>query len=176
MHKMKKFLLILAIAATGAQAQTTYMQSATVVQVAPKVEYQIVPQTQQTCQTVEVPVYRTTTNRGSDNLGSFIVGAVIGNAIGKATGIEHGQAIGGIIGGVAANEHQKQQNTTSTNEIVGYRQEQRCTVTQTTSRSQERVTGSYVTVEFNGMRLSYDTTDTNIRPGDTVRIRVALSK
>jgi uncharacterized protein YcfJ len=175
-HEMKKFLAIaLSVMATGAMAQTTYVQNATVVEVSPKYEQFRVTNPQQVCQQVEVPVYRTTTQRGGDNLGSFIVGAVIGNAIGKATGVDGGQAIGTIIGGAVANEHQKDHNTSSTNEIIGYRQEQRCG-TQYSTEVQERFIGNYVTVDYNGMRMSYTTRDANVKIGDLVRITVAIRK
>lgn len=173
---MKKFLAIaLSVMATSAMAQTTYVQQATVVEVSPKYEEFRVSRPQQICQQVEVPVYRTTTQRGGDNLGTFIVGAIIGNAIGKATGIDGAQAIGGIVGGAVANEHQKDHNTATTNEIIGYRQEQRCG-TQYSTDVQQRFVGNYVTVDFNGMRMSYRTMDSNVKIGDLVRITVALNK
>ena len=173
---MKKFLaIVMSVIATGVMAQTTYVQQATVVEVSPTYEELKVSRPQQICQQVEVPVYRTTTQRGGDNLGTFIVGAIIGNAIGKATGIDGGQAIGGIVGGAVANEHQKDHNTTTTNEIIGYRQEQRCS-TQYSTEVQQRFVGNYVTVDFNGMRMSYRTMDINVKIGDLVRISVALNK
>jgi uncharacterized protein YcfJ len=92
-----------------------------------------VPQTEQVCSTVEVPVYG---GQGS-NTGDTIVGAIIGGAIGNQFGNGNGKdamtVLGAIVGADVANR------SAQGNSVVGYRREQQCQNITTYSTTYEEV-------------------------------------
>ena len=90
-----------------------------------------VPQTEQICQTVEVPIYG---NSGPNTEGAIVgglIGGLLGNQIGKGGGKEAATGIGAMTGAIIGSKNGEKQ-------IVGYRQENRC---------QNRTTYSYETNE-----------------------------
>ena len=108
-----------------------------------------VPQTQQICNTVEVPIYGRVQG-GQASTGDTIVGAIIGGAIGNQVGGGSGKdaatVLGAIIGADVANKRGSQQQV-----ITGYRQEQRCQNQTTYTRVEERVyTHSTIRFKENG--------------------------
>jgi uncharacterized protein YcfJ len=109
-----------------------------------------IPNTQQVCQEVDVPVY---SSQPENSQGGILLGAIIGNAIGRAAGVDGGQTAGTIIGGIAGNEIARGQRR---NEIAGYRREQRCN-NQTTYDTSTETVYSHSTITFidsNGNRKS----------------------
>ena len=109
---------------------------------------------QQSCRTVEVPVYKEGTTGGGANGGDVLAGMIIGGLLGKgASGNDKGAAAGAVIGGiVAADKGQKKETV-----IVGYKQQQQCStqyVRQTVSVRGDNV----VTVQIDsGQRFQFNT-------------------
>jgi len=118
------------------------------------------PQTN--CSVVDIPIYGRTS--GGASAGDVLGGMIIGGLIGKgATGKDNGAAAGAVIGGmIAADKNQGQQ------QIVGYRQEERCVKTYVTEQV-EKLSGYTVTYELNGQQF---TTHSNryLRPGTMMDI------
>lgn len=73
------------------------------------------------CYDVDVPVYGTSTRRGSDGdvLAGAIIGGVIGNQFGSGDGKDAMTVLGAIVGANRAANQTKE-------EIVGYQIERRC--------------------------------------------------
>ena len=124
----------------------------------------------QSCSTVDVPIVKR--SGGGDNIGSLIIGGLIGSAVGnQVSGADGAGAVGAIIGGAIANEHQKKHS--GTDEVVGYRQENRCTTTYH-SETYEELNYTKITVDLgNGLTYTYNT-KRNVNVGDTVRLRVEI--
>ena len=90
-----------------------------------------VPQTEQICQTVEVPIYG---NSSSDTGGAIVgglIGGILGNQFGSGSGKEAATGVGAITGAIIG-------SGSGQKKIVGYRQENQC---------QNRTTYSYETNE-----------------------------
>lgn len=121
----------------------------------------------QVCTEVEVPVYgQTKRDNTGDILGGAIIGGIIGNNIGSGSG---NGAAGAVIGGLLGNSHGNAKSET----IVGYRKENRCSTTYTSSVNQV-FAGNKVVVSYNGMNMSF-TTNRQVQPGDEYPIRVTIS-
>jgi len=105
------------------------------------------PHNTEVCHVVQVPVTRS--QKGSDDLGSFIIGGLIGSAVGNHISKDNGAGTAGaIIGGAIANERQKERGQDI---VVGYREEQRCTTqTSYTYTSEEVYSHSVITFTENG--------------------------
>ena len=77
----------------------------------------------QSCQVVDVPIYKEVTSgggaSGSDILGGIIAGGVAGKVI---TNDDKGAAIGAIIGAMTQADRKQKKETV----IVGYKQQQQC--------------------------------------------------
>lgn len=168
----KTVFLFSALLATTAQAQ--FNDSAEVVYVDHRYTSVDNRTPVQQCSTVDVPVYKTTTQQGGDDIVSFIVGGAIGSAVGNQISSANGAgAIGAIVGGALANEHQKKHNTRETNEIVGYRQVQKCS-TQYQVETTQQYRYSRVIVEYNGNRIKLNRKNPNISVGDYINVDVTV--
>ena len=100
-----------------------------------------IPNTQQVCRVVDVPIYgsSTTFDEGGAIIGG-VVGAIVGNQVGKGRGKEAATGVGAITGAIIGGKKQQ-------NEIVGYRQEQRCE-NQTTYTTETYEVYDYSSIEF----------------------------
>ncbi len=129
----------------------------------------------QTCKMVQVPVYG---NGGSGNggtlglnnnidIGGAIIGGVIGNNVTK--NVDNGGAIGALLGGLIGSQRNKQ----NSQQIVGYRQEQRCSTSYTTQS--EQVLGyTQIVVDAGGYKVTANT-KREVNVGDVVNVGVALT-
>ena len=119
---MKRILLVSALAATSASAETT---RATIEDVYATVVEQT-PYTRQVCQNVEVPIYGTVTRQGGGASGGDILGGmIIGGLLGKgATGKDNGAAAGAVLGGIIAADKANKPKTETV--ITGYKTERQC--------------------------------------------------
>lgn len=106
-----------------------------------------IPHTQNICNTVDVPIYGTVGGgaSGADVLGGMIIGGLLGKGV---TGKDNGAAAGAVLGGIiSADKKQGKQ------QIVGYRQEQRCNRQTTyTTETNEIYSHSIVTFYHEGRR------------------------
>ena len=95
----------------------------------------------ESCQIVDVPIYKEVVTGGGANGGDVLGGMIIGGLLGKgASGNDKGAAVGAILGGmVAADKKQKKETV-----IVGYKQQKQCSTVyqnkQTTVRGDNIVT------------------------------------
>lgn len=120
----------------------------------------------QTCNNVEVPIYGR--QKGNDDLGSFLGGAIIGGIIGKgATGNDGGAAVGALLGGALANESQKNNGQ---DVIVGYRTEQQCT-TKYRTRTERQIIDYTVTYQL-GDRYFNRNVNRKLNRGDWITLHV----
>jgi uncharacterized protein YcfJ len=82
-----------------------------------------IPHTEKVCSTVDVPIYgQGNVDTTGDMIIGGIIGGVIGNQIGKGGGKQAATGIGAMTGAIIGNNNAKNRNQ----QIVGYRQEQRC--------------------------------------------------
>jgi uncharacterized protein YcfJ len=166
---MKKFL-IASVMATVMCTSTAYADNirvkVPVLDSQPNYITKTVQQPTQKCRNVEVPIYgHSGGNAGEGALGGMIIGGVLGKVLG---GNDKGAAAGAILGGVVGAN--KSQNS---KQIVGYRQEQRCTTTYHNQQIQETA-GYTVTYELAGQR---HTTHSHhyVQPGDTLTLRLKVT-
>lgn len=124
----------------------------------------------QTCNTVDVPVYGNSGSQGSSVFGLDLEGAIIGGVIGNnvTKNVENGGAAGAIIGGLLGS-----QNKRNNQQIVGYRQEQRCSTSYSSQQSQ-KFSHNEITIDVDGYTVNARTARQNLRVGDTVPVVMSL--
>jgi len=129
----------------------------------------------QTCQMVQVPVYGNA-NQGNGgtlglnnnfDIGGAIIGGILGNNVTK--NVENGGAAGAIIGGLIGSQRNKQNNQ----QIVGYRQEQRC-ATSYTQQSEQVLGYTEIVVDAGGYKVTAKS-KRNVNVGDVVNVGVVLT-
>ena len=106
-----------------------------------------IPHTQNICNTVDVPIYGTVGGgaSGADVLGGMIIGGLLGKGV---TGKDDGAAAGAVLGGIISADKKRGKQ-----QIVGYRQEQRCNRQTTyTTETNEIYSHSIVTFYHEGRR------------------------
>ena len=129
---MKRTLIITTALATALFTTSAYGQDASV-----EDKYKVVekryPHTEHVCTTVDVPIYGNVGGgaSGADVLGGMILGGILGKGISVD---DKGAAAGAVLGGVFSADKKKKGNQ----QIVGYKQEQRCQqhTTYTTERKE----------------------------------------
>ena len=83
------------------------------------------PTDQRNCRTEDVPIYAE--SEGNSELGSMIIGGLIGSAVGNKFSDNNGAgAAGTVAGAILGREHSKNKKNSR---IVGYKQQESCTVT-----------------------------------------------
>lgn len=119
------------------------------------------------CSIVEVPILsQKKGNAGESALGGMIIGGILGKAIG---GNDKGAAAGAILGGVIGAD--KAQG--GTQEVIGYRQVEKCTTTyQTTTHEVRR--GNVIRVEYNGNAMKFFS-DKVYNVGDSIPLKMTLT-
>jgi len=108
----------------------------------------------QSCQTIDVPIYKEVVTGGGASGGDVLGGMIIGGLLGKGvSGDDKGAAAGAILGGMVAADKKQQRETV----IVGYRQQQQCSTVY--EQQQVSVRGdNVVTVELdNGKQYEFYT-------------------
>ena len=84
------------------------------------------PSDKRTCRTEDVPIYAQ--QEGQSELGSMIIGGLIGSAVGnKFSNNDGAGAAGTVAGALIGREHSK--NKQKNSRIVGYKQQETCSVT-----------------------------------------------
>ena len=124
----------------------------------------------QTCNTVDVPVYGNGGSQGSSVFGLDLEGAIIGGVIGNnvTKNVDNGGAVGAVIGGILGSQ-QKQKNQ----QIVGYRQEQRCATSYTTQQ-QQVFSHNDIVVDVEGLTVSARTARQDVQVGSSIPVTMTL--
>ena len=166
---MKKFLIAGAIASvfsTAAVADTIRV-TVPVIDSQPNYVTKTVRTPQQSCNTVDVPIYGNTSGGASagDVLGGMIIGGLLGKGV---SGNDKGAAAGAVIGGMVSADRNRGEQ-----QIIGYRQEQRCKTTYT-NETVDEINGYTVTYRLDGREY---TTQSNryVQPGNTLSLRLKVT-
>ena len=128
------------------------------------------PVDEQVCEVQNIPVYGTAkaAEPGSE-LGAMIIGGLIGSAIGNKTSDEEGAgAAGAVVGAILGREHAK--NNQGGETVVGYRQEEVCSIRTVMMEQQiEEVTGYKVSIEVDNKIISFETQE-NLSAGSRIEL------
>lgn len=112
-----------------------------------------VPHTEYVCTTVDVPVYGRVGGGGAstfDKLGGAIIGGAIGNQFGNGSGKDAMTVLGAIAGADIAGKKMDR----GRDEVIGYRQEERCkNVTTYDRRYENRYSHSTITFRDDNGRM-----------------------
>ena len=141
---MKKVMVATAVALMVSTPALADKQRVTDVEDIYKTVTRNIPQTEQVCNLVEVPIYgEKKFDQGSAIVGGLI-GGILGNQIGKGGGKEAATGVGAMAGAIIGGKNGEQQ-------IVGYRQETRCqNKTTYTTETKEVYSHSVVTFYHEG--------------------------
>jgi len=101
------------------------------------------PHTERVCRDVEVPVYGQSDSTTDGTILGAIAGGILGNQVGKGNGKTAATALGAVIGSQVGRNLDAQDS----NNVVGYRREERCENKTTHSYSHES-RYSHSTIEF----------------------------
>lgn len=161
---MKKILFATAFALTASAAYAD--NYATITSVTPVYQDNYVTRYDVSCTNVEVPIYEQRRSASdADVLAGAVIGGAIGNQFGGGSGRDAMTVLGAIVG---ANRASNQ----TTNEVVGYRIEERCN--RVPVRVNEPVLSKYrIQYEFNGAEYMQETTR-QYSVGQQVSIQPAL--
>jgi uncharacterized protein YcfJ len=152
-----------------------YTVQGTVVEANPVYQTQTTQVPTQTCQVIDVPVYGNGSQGNGGTLGlnnnfdigGAIIGGIIGNNVTK--NVDNGGAAGAIIGGLLGSQRNKQ----NSQQIVGYRQEQRC-ATSYTAQTEQVLGYTQIVVDAGGYKVTANT-KRSVKVGDVVNVGVALT-
>jgi uncharacterized protein YcfJ len=124
----------------------------------------------QSCSTVDVPVYGNNGNSGSSVFGLDLEGAIIGGVIGNnvTKNVDNGGAAGALIGGLLGS-----QNKRNNQQIVGYRQEQRCSTSYSTQQ-QQVFSHNNIVIDVEGLTVSARTARQNVQVGSSIPVTMTL--
>jgi uncharacterized protein YcfJ len=129
------------------------------------------PVSERVCKIEDVPIYGQNQNSGEDTeLGSMIIGGLIGSAVGnQLTDADGAGTFGAVTGAILGREHNK--NKQKSNNIVGYRQEEVCTIEKSTREERvEEVTGYRLTIDVNDEVVTLKSSQ-RYDVGDLINIR-----
>ena len=166
---MNKLLATVAVIGTmGFAASANAQEYATITNVTPNYQTINTPTTQQVCNIVEVPVYGRAGGQAStgDTLFGALIGGAIGNQFGGGSGKDAATVLGAIVGADVANKKGGQQ------QIIGYRQEQRCNNV-TSYSTQQQIQNYTIRYEWRGIQGSTRTYN-NYRVGDRIPVEVTV--
>ena len=128
------------------------------------------PVDEQFCEVQNIPVYGTAeAAEPASDLGAMIIGGLIGSAIGNKTSDEEGAgAAGAVVGALLAREHAK--NNQGGETVVGYRQEEVCSIRTVMMEQQiEEVTGYRVSIEVDNKIISFEIQE-NLSAGSRIEL------
>jgi len=151
---MKKLVTIAAVLSMFGSAAFANQVTATVVDMRETYRDAVKQVPVQSCQTIDVPIYKEVVTGGGASGGDVLGGMIIGGLLGKGvSGDDKGAAAGAILGGMVAADKKQQRETV----IVGYRQQQQCSTVY--EQQQVSVRGdNVVTVELdNGKQYEFYT-------------------
>lgn len=124
----------------------------------------------QSCNTVDVPVYGNSGSQGSSVFGLDLEGAIIGGVIGNnvTKNVDNGGAVGALLGGMIGSDRKR-----NNQQIVGYRQEQRCSTSYTTQQ-QQVFSHNDIVVDVEGLTVSARTARQDVQVGSSIPVMMTL--
>jgi len=124
----------------------------------------------QSCNTVDVPVYGNSGSQGSSVFGLDLEGAIIGGVIGNnvTKNVDNGGAVGALLGGMIGSDRKR-----NNQQIVGYRQEQRCSTSYTTQQ-QQVFSHNDIVVDVEGLTVSARTARQDVQVGSSIPVTMTL--
>jgi uncharacterized protein YcfJ len=129
------------------------------------------PVSERVCKIEDVPIYGQNQNSGEGTeLGSMIIGGLIGSAVGnQLTDADGAGTFGAVTGAILGREHNK--NKQKSSNIVGYRQEEVCTIEKSTREERvEEITGYRLTIDVNDEVVTLKSSQ-RYDVGDLINIR-----
>jgi uncharacterized protein YcfJ len=169
---MKKLVTIAAVLSMFGSAAFANQVTATVVDMRETYRDVVKQVPVQSCQVIDVPIYKEVVTGGGASGGDVLGGMIIGGILGKGvSGNDKGAAAGAILGGMVAADKKQQRETV----IVGYRQQQQCSTVY--EQQQVSVRGdNVVTVELdNGKQYEFYTKG-GYKNGTVVFLNLDLQK
>ena len=171
------FSIVLASAvmsfASGASAAAFVVQG-TVTEVVPNTVQIRIPDHQQQCETIDVPIYGQSSGNGDPVVGNIlgaIVGGVVGNQFGGGNGNKAATAAGAAIGAITGGNIARNQGSQQGN-VVGYRRETVCNMVER-FRYEEKIRDYTVKYEWNGYHGAVVTYN-QFNVGDTINLDMDL--
>ena len=132
------------------------------------------PTDKRTCRNDDVPIYAQ--QEGTSEIGSMIIGGLIGSAVGnKFSNNDGAGAAGTVAGALIGREHSK--NKQKNNRIVGYKQQETCSITTVVLEENiSEITGYRNHIEVDGKIVKLESTSP-LTVGSRVEVvrRVAYS-
>ena len=124
----------------------------------------------QSCNTVDVPVYGNSGSQGSSVFGLDLEGAIIGGVIGNnvTKNVDNGGAVVALLGGMIGSDRKR-----NNQQIVGYRQEQRCSTSYTTQQ-QQVFSHNDIVVDVEGLTVSARTARQDVQVGSSIPVTMTL--
>jgi len=124
----------------------------------------------QSCNTVDVPVYGNSGSQGSSVFGLDLEGAIIGGVIGNnvTKNVDNGGAVGALLGGMIGSDRKR-----NNQQIVGYRQEQRCSTSYSTQQ-QQVFSHNDIVVDVEGLTVSARTARQDVQVGSSIPVTMTL--
>lgn len=121
------------------------------------------------CRVEEVPIYGESQSDGGDELGGLIIGGLLGAAAGnQLSGADGAGTVGAVTGALIGREHAK--NKKKQGKIVGYREEETCTIEKRIKEERvEEITGYRLTINVNGDTVKLKSSK-RYDSGDEIRI------
>ena len=114
------------------------------------------PTDKRTCRNDDVPIYAQ--QEGTSEIGSMIIGGLIGSAVGnKFSNNDGAGAAGTVAGALIGREHSK--NKQKNNRIVGYKQQETCSITTVVLEENiSEITGYRNHIEVDGKIVKLEST------------------
>ena len=168
---MNKLLATVAIIGSLSFAASANAQEyATITNVNPNYQNVSVPRYRTECRVNQVPIYGNVQG-GQASTGDTILGAVIGGALGNQVGGGSGKDAATILGAIIGADVANKKSRTS-QQIIGYREEQTCNNV-TYYETQQELKNYTIRYEWNGI-VGKTVTYNNYRVGDRLPIRVTI--
>jgi uncharacterized protein YcfJ len=130
------------------------------------------PAEEKVCEVEEVPIYAG--QQESDGIGGLIIGGLIGSAVGNAASDKDGAGTFGAVTGALIGHDQAKKNSKK-GKIVGYKQQDICTVRKVVREERiEEITGYRLKINVDGEDITLKS-NRSYNAGDSITIRKKIT-